>query len=413
MAGDSLSVTQTGLQAIETAMSAVSDNLANAQTTGFDAESVEFATLIGEYIDGSPLGGGVETPGITRDFSQGSIVQASSPTDLAIQGNGFFVFQDSAGNTTFSRNGAMSVGNNGDLLAFNGSQVMGYPVNTSGGTAGVLSPIVIPQTSQAPSASNQLSLSGNLDASSPVISGAINPADPSTYSATMSVQVYDSIGNAHTLTFFFQNAGPGTAPAAENWNWTATLDGSSAGLGGNSGTIGFDANGNIVTGGTPTAPFTATPPGANSLSLNLNLGALTQFADASAVSGTANGNAVGRPQALQVDNTGLISMTYSNGNVVSIAKVAIATFPALQGLQLTDGGVYQQTTASGAPTITTAGAGAAGSIQSSALESSNVDTTQQLVSLVVLQQSYEANAKALQTSDNMLSDLMQLQTTAA
>jgi flagellar hook protein FlgE len=85
----------------------------------------------------------------------------------------------------------------------------------------------------------------------------------------------------------------------------------------------------------------------------------------------------------------------------------------LQGLQLTSGGVYQQTEASGAPTITTAGAGSAGSIQSSALESSNVDTTQQLVSLVVLQRSYEANAKALQTSDNMLSDLMQLQTTAA
>ena len=96
-----------------------------------------------------------------------------------------------------------------------------------------------------------------------------------------------------------------------------------------------------------------------------------------------------------------------------MGKVAIATFPALQGLQLTNGGVYQQTVASGTPTITTAGAGSAGSIEASALESSNVDTTQQLVSLVVLQRNYEANAKALQTTDNMLADLMTLQTAAA
>jgi flagellar hook protein FlgE len=412
MAG-ALSISQTGLQAIENGMNAVSDNLANADTYGFNAESVDFATLMGEYIDGSPLGGGVQTTGISRDFSQGSIVQASSPTDLAIQGNGFFVFQDASGNTTFSRNGAMSVGSNGDLLAFNGSQVLGFAVNSSGATAGVLSPIVIPQTTLAPSASTQLSLSGNLDASSPVISGAINPADPSTYSASMSVQVYDSVGNAHTLTLFFQNAGPGKAPAAENWNWTATLDGTSTGLGGNSGTIGFDASGNVVSGGLPAGPLTATPPGAKPLSLSLNFSALTQFAGGSTVSGTADGNAVGHPQSVQIDNTGLISISYSNGQVANVARVAIATFPGLQGLQLNEDGVYQQTTASGAPTIATAGSGAAGTIQSSALESSNVDTTQQLVSLVVLQRNYEANAKALQTSDNIMSDLLQLQTVAA
>jgi flagellar hook protein FlgE len=411
--GGSLSISQTGLQSVETALDAVSDNLANSQTNAFDAESAEFATLVGEYIDGNPLGGGVASTGISRDFSQGAIVQASSPTDMAIQGNGFFVFQDASGNTTFSRNGAMSVGNNGDLLSFNGSQVMGYAVNSSGATEGVLSPIVIPQTPSAPSASTTLSLSGNLDASSPVISGAINPADPTTYSASMSVQVYDSLGNAHTLTFYFQNAGPGKAPAAESWNWTATLDGSTSGMTGNTGTIGFDTNGNVVTGGVPTASLTATPAGAAPLSLSLNLSALTQLAGASSAAGTANGTAVGQPQSVQVNNDGLISVSYSNGSVQNIAKVAIATFPALQGLQLTSGGVYQQTVASGAPTITTAQTGAAGSIDSSALESSNVDTTQQLVSLVVLQNSYEANAKALQTADNVLTALMQVQTTAA
>jgi flagellar hook protein FlgE len=412
MAGDSLSVTQTGLQAINTAMVAVSDNLANAQTYGFDSESVNFATLVGQYIGGSPLGGGVATPGISRDFSQGAVVQASSPTNLAIQGNGFFVFQSSAG-TIFSRNGAMTIGNTGNLLAFNGSQVMGYAVNSSGATAGVLSPVTIPQSVLAPSASTKLSLNGNLNASSPVITGAINPANPATYNASVSVQVYDTLGNAHVLTFFFQNAGAGTPPAAETWNWTATLDGSTSGMGGNTGTIGFSTNGSVVSGGTPAAPLTATPPGAAPLSLTLNLASLTQYAGANAVSGTADGNTTGRPQAVQVDNTGMVSVSYSNGQVINVAKLALATFPAVQGLQLTNGGVYQQTQASGAPTITTAGAGSAGTLQASALEKSNVDTTSQLVSLVVLQRNYEANAKALQTSDNILADLMQLQTAAA
>jgi flagellar hook protein FlgE len=413
MAGGSLSITQTGLQAVNTAMDAVSDDLANADTNGFQSESVDFGTLLGGYVDGSALGGGVETSGITRDFSQGAITQTDSPTDLAIQGNGFFVFQDGSGNISYSQNGAMTVGSNGDLLAFNGSQVMGYSVSSSGATSGLLSPIVVPQSELAPTASTTVALSGTLDSSSPVITGTINPSDPSTYNASVSVQVYDSLGNAHVLTFFFQNAGPGTGSAAEDWNWTATLDGSTTGLTGNSGTIGFSSDGALVSGGTPTTPLTVTPAGAAPLSLSLNLGALTQYSSSSALTGSADGNAVGLPQGVQVSNSGLLSVSYSNGQQLNVAKVAVATFPNLQGLQLTNGGVYQQTQTSGAPTIATAGSGSAGTIEGSSLESSNVDTTSQLVNLVVLQRNYEANAKALQTEDNILGDLMQLQTTAA
>jgi flagellar hook-basal body protein len=91
MAGDSLSVTQTGLQGIETAMQAVSDNLANAQTNGFQSESVDFGALLGEFVAGNALGGGVTVEGVSRDFSEGAITQVNSPTDMAIQGNGFFV----------------------------------------------------------------------------------------------------------------------------------------------------------------------------------------------------------------------------------------------------------------------------------------------------------------------------------
>jgi len=410
MAGDSLNVTQTGLQGIETAMQAVSDNLANAQTTGFQAESVDFETLLGEFVAGNALGGGVTASGITRDFSEGGITQTNSATDMAIQGNGFFVLQDSSGAQTFSRNGQVTLGSDGTLVGFNGEDLMGFAVDSTGAPTGALSPIVIPQGVLAPSASTKASLSGNLDASSPVITGAINPADPSTYNSSVSVQVYDSLGNAHVMTYYFQNAGAGTAPAAENWNWTATLDGSATGLSNNSGTVGFDTNGNIVSGALPGSALTATVAGAANLSLNLNFSGLTQFASGTAANATADGNAVGRPQGASIDNNGMVSVSYSNGQNVKVGQVAVATFANEQGLRLGSQGAYLQTADSGTPTISTANTGAAGSIQSDALENSNVDTTSQLVNLVVLQRSYQASAKALQTQDSILGTLMQIQT---
>src|SRR5208282_6538918 len=114
MAGDSFSITQTGLQGIETAMQAVSDNLANAQTNGFQSESVDFGTLLGEFVAGNALGGGVAVEGISTDFSAGAITQVNSPTDMAIQGNGFFVLQNpGSGLQSYTRNGTVSESANG------------------------------------------------------------------------------------------------------------------------------------------------------------------------------------------------------------------------------------------------------------------------------------------------------------
>jgi flagellar hook protein FlgE len=409
---DSLSVTQTGLQGVETAMQAVSDNLANSNTTGFKDETAEFATLLGEFVNGGALGGGIEQNGIARDFSQGSVVQSNSPTDLAIQGDGFFVLQESSGSVDYARNGHMVVGNDGSLLAFNGAKVMGYSVDAAGNPGGVLAPIVIPQTMLAPTASAKASITGNLDAGSPVISAPINPSDATTYNSSVSVQAFDSLGNSHVLTLFFQNAGPTTGnPPNEQWNWSATLDGSAAGLANNTGSFQFNSAGAIVAGGVPANPLTATVAGAAPLSLGLNFGQLTQFGAASSLTGIADGNAVGLPVGVQVGGNGLVSVSYSNGQTVKVAQVAIATFSSDQGLALGAGGTYQQTQASGVPTVATPGAGGAGVIRPSSLENSNVDTTGQLVSLVVLQRNFQANAKALQTEDNILGTLIQLQTT--
>ncbi len=409
MAGSSLTVTETGLQGVETAMQAVSDNLANAQTTGFHSESADFATLLGEFVAGNALGGGVTTTGITRDLSEGAITQTNSPTDMAIQGNGYFVLSDASGALSYTRDGQTQVSSNGTLVGFNGDSVMGYSVNAAGVSSGVLGPIAIPQGVLAPTASTQTTVSGNLDASTPVIAGAINPANPATYSTSVSVQVYDSLGNSHVLTYYYQNAGVGVAPVAETWNWTATLDGSAVGLANNSGVIGFDNTGAIVAGAKPALPLTAAIAGAANLSLNLDFSGLTQYAGGTAATGSADGNAVGRPEGVQIGDNGGVSISYSNGQTVNVAQVAVATFPSEQGLQLGIG-VFNASANSGVATISTAGSGAAGTIQANALESSNVDTTSQLVNLVVLQRNYQANAKALQTEDSILGTIIGIQT---
>jgi flagellar hook protein FlgE len=404
---NSFAISQTGLQGVETEMQAVSNNLANASTTGYKSEDVDFATLLGEFIDGNALGGGVVQTAVNTDFSEGSVVQSNSPTDLAIQGNGFFILKDSSGMVDYARDGHMTVGSNGTLLAYNGQSVMGFGVNAAGTANGVLAPIVIPQAELAPTASANVAVAGNLDAGSVPIAGAINPSNPSTYNASQSVQVYDSLGNAHTFTVFLQNAGP-VAGGNDQWNWAVTLDGSTTGLTNNTGSFQFNSAGAIVSGSVPANPVDATVAGAKPLALNLNFAQLTQFGSGNSLSATADGNAVGLPGSVQVSNTGLVSVAYSNGQSVNVAQVALATFPAQEGLLLGNDGVYQQTEASGAPVIGVPGSGSAGSIQAGALENSNVDVTSQLVNLVTLQNNFQANAKALQTEGNIENTLFSL-----
>lgn len=404
-----LFISQTGLQALNTALETVSDNLANSNTTGFQSESANFETLLGSLVGDNAIGGGADVTGINRDFSQGAIVQASSATDLAIQGNGFFVLTDPAGNTYYSRNGNFTVGADGNLTGPDGTQVQGFALNPSGTASGVLAPITIPQGPLAPTASTKIAVDGNVNSASPVVTGAIDPTNPATYSASVSSQVFDSLGQSHTVTFFLQNAGPSTAtPPTEQWNWLATFDGSTTGLGGNTGSLQFDNSGAVTTGGAG-GPLTVTPTGASPLSLNLDFSMLTQFAGGNTPTATADGNAVGSPLGVQIDNSGVISVSYSNGQTQKVAEVALATFPSEQGLSLTTGGFYQQTGNSGTPTVSSAQSGSAGSIQSGALESSNVDTTTQLVNLVAFEKSFQANAKGLQTADNVLTTLNQLQ----
>jgi len=390
----SINISETGLKAYQTALGVVADNLANAGTTGFKSESPIFETLLGETLGGSSVGGGVLASGVERDFSEGSIIQSNNPLAMAINGNGFFVYQLN-GETVYSRNGDVSIDGAGNLVGPGGALLMGFPLNAAGLPAGALQPIVVPSALNAPSATTKTSFSGNLDASSPVIvSGTpIDPSNPATFSSSGSVRVFDSLGNSHIVTFYFQNNGSG------QWSWLATFDGSAAGLGGNTGNFQFNSSGQIVSGATP-PPFTAAPPGAGPLSIAFDFSQITQFAAQNSFSGNPDGHAAGTVTGIQTDANGVVSLKFSNGETVAIAQVALAEFSGQQSLQMAPGGFFQETTGSGPAAIGVPGAGGAGTISPSAIEESNVSTSDQLVNLVTFERFYEANAKALQTSNN-------------
>ncbi len=407
----SFSITETGLTAVETALNSVSDNLANADTVGFKSQSADFETLLGQNVGSTTVGGGVTVSGISSDFSEGTLNQTGQPLDMAIQGNGFFIYQTSAGQQVYSRNGQLTVGPTGALLGPNGDELLGYTVQ-SNGSLGTVGPIQIPQALLAPAASTTVSLSGNVNSGDPVIASTttINPSSPATYDYSASVTVYDSLGNAHELTFYFQNNGPDPIHTGDVlWSWLATVDGSTTGLTNNSGTFDFNSSGAMVIGATPTNALKATlTDGASALSLSLNFSNITQYASGDSVSGTADGNAPAGPVSSQINSQGRISVTYSNGQTVQVGQVALATFVSNSGLELTTGGMYQATPSAGAITVSAPGAGAAGTISNGALEQSNVSVSDELVNLVVLQNIYGANAKALQSEDNVESTLINM-----
>ena len=187
--------------------------------------------------------------------------------------------------------------------------------------------------------------------------------------------------------------------------------GSATGLTNNSGSIQFNSAGAVVSGGIPSSPLSATVAGAAPLSLGLNFAQLTQFGTASSLYGTANGNAAGQPVGVSINANGAVSVSYSNGKTANVAQIAVATFTSEQGLALSTRRHLPADRCSRSADGSDRRSRRCQDAGSPALESSNVDTTNALVNLVVLQRSFQANAKALQTEDQIIGTVVQLQTT--
>ena len=409
-----------GLKSNSEAMSVTGNNISNSNTVGFKSSSTLFSDVLSASIssaDGSSqVGRGVQISTVSTMFSQGSFQSSSSSTDLAIEGDGFFmVSAEGSEETLYTRNGSFSFDSDGYLVNAEGYRVQGKLYDNDGElVGGDATDIMVDFDSQIPAnATASLTLTTNLDSGADIITAFDLTDAEETSNYSTSTQVYDSLGDTHLVTTYF------TKTADQTWEWhlavdSSELDSSVAAATDltelASGTLTFDSSGNMLTGGTAT-----TPSGAIAWSNGSDAGQqidmtfdTTQFSSSSIViSQSQDGYAPGEVVDVSIDDDGTVSASYSNGETLDVAMLTLATFTNASGLSKEGGSLYASTSASGDASVGTAGA-SQGYIYTSSLELSNVDLAQEFVNLITIQNGYSASSKVITTTDEMLQELINL-----
>lgn len=414
----------TGLNADSQALNTIANNLANMNTVGFKARTAHFADLfyqeIGSTGIGDPIqvGAGTQISSISTDFSDGASNYTGLNTDVALQGNGFFVVSDGT-SQYLTRAGNFSLDARGNLVTPSGLRVMGYPsVNGVINTNTALIPINIPESQiLSPKATASFSMTANLDSSTKA---------GSTFPAT--VNIYDSLGQMHTATVTYTANGNGS------WGYSIAMPASDLGSAQTvTGTMTFDKNGNLTTiqptgaasastvgtaaGDVSSIPvtFTGLSDGAADLTMNWNLlgssstPTVSQVSSKSAVSATTqDGYASGTYNGFNVGSDGTVTVTFSNQQKINVGQIALGNVANLQGLESMGDGNYATTLASGTATIGASGTAGLGSMQDAALEGSNVNISAEFANLIIAQRAFEANSKSITTFDTITQETIQM-----
>jgi flagellar hook protein FlgE len=403
-----------GLFADSQAMGMISDNISNANTTAYKETQARFSTLVTQIpTNTSYQPGGVVAHPLTLIDKQGLLQSTTSGTDIALSGGGFFVVNNTAAGTgafTFTRAGSFTVDANGNLKNGAGFFLQGQkltPAQAAAIAAGNTSQLTATALTSLTTV-NVNGLSGSAQPTSTITLAANLPATdtPASTPHTLTVPVFDSQGSEHDLTLTL------TRTATVNqWQATAAINGGTVAGGG---TITFNPDGTFASS-TLAVSVTAWATGGAAVpqALAFNLGTagqsngLTQFGGAFAVTRVdQNGLRFGNFTGIVIDQAGIVTANFDNGLKTAIYLIPVATFPNPDGLAPQTGNVYLQTNQSGTFLLQQAGIGAAGQIASSSLESSTVDIAQEFANLIVTQRAYDANAKIITTSDQMLQTLI-------
>jgi flagellar hook protein FlgE len=408
-----LSSGRTGLVNSGNELVVIGNNIANAETVGFKASRTEFADLISAQSGGTSadIGLGSTIADVRTLFDQGTVQNTGRSLDLAINGQGFFVLREGTGQV-FTRAGNFSLQANGAVTNTVGNVLQGSPLNQDGTVAGPVGDVVIGGiTSQAKATAN-VAVTGNLQSDAPTTAfPSGTPTEAQAYansSFATSVQVYDSLGKAHNLLLFFSRTGTNT--------WDVNVGVDAADTGGTPGTVQvigtstlqYNPTGTVQSGGTVSASVSFTGATTNQ-PITLDLTNLTQFAGTSGISAvTQDGFGAGGLASLSVNAKGILSATFDNGQSRPLYQLAIAQFNAPEGLASEGNQTYHATVDSGPPAIATAGSQGTGTIVSGALEQSNVQIAQEFINLISAQRSFEANARVVSGSDQMLQDLVNI-----
>jgi flagellar hook protein FlgE len=444
-----------GINASGTQISLIADNIANVNTPGFKTSRAEFQDVLAGNLGGvggaGQVGAGTRVDGINQIFTQGSLESTGVTTDLAADGEGFFVVEDTTGRY-YTRAGMFRLDNQRVLVNEQGQNVLGFGI-TNGVPNGALGNIDLSAVSNLPSATTQIEVSVNLDPSAPVITTAFDHLDPaSTTNYQTGLRVFDSLGNAHSVQVYFRR----TATPNE-WEWYAGTqrgDVDATGLGmvqggaavqnqfvvAQSGTLTFDTNGTLLTedntalsidrdadgdgvldgaaaataqtwpwsggaaGGTIAFDF-GTPVASGGTGADLT----TQFGGGNFVRLVdQDGYTSGSLQSIAIEDDGSVIGSFSNGQTELLAQIALARFASVDGLDRTGRNNYLETIESGQAIVGSPNQSGFGKVRSGFLEQSNTDLADQFVKLIVSQRAFQANTRTISTTNELLAQLVQL-----
>jgi flagellar hook protein FlgE len=451
----SLTTFSTGLSGLATnsqALDVVGNNLANLNTVGFKTSDISFMDVLGQTFstpgtsssgNTGEIGLGAQVAAVRQLFSQGSLQTTNNPLDVAIQGQGFLVVKNN-GAQFYTRAGNMHLDANGNLVNESGANVQGYTRNVATGLIDTnlgLNSLKMPSGLDSPVATSQFEVAMNLDA---------NAANASQF--TTPVQVFDSLGKPHTATLTFQKSITGGATPTTMWRFDMTIPNNEvAGVAaGNTqqlslitgavasgaptgGALQFDTSGKLTSawvGADPAVPpalanltippaGTALPAMADGAKLSVgttwklisDAGSpeVTAFQNPSGVTAASqNGAAAGSLNNLSIQPDGTISAIFSNGRTVNVAQLVLAQFSNVNGLLGQGGGLYAESPASGTSFLGVPGQGGRGNLTSGTLESSNVDLATELTKIITFQRAYQANAKIITMTDQIMQDTLAL-----
>lgn len=385
-----------GLNASSSNLNVIGNNIANSQTVGFKSSNAVFA----DVFAGAKIGAGVSVSSVVQNFSSGNVEGTGRALDLAISGEGFFKLNQ-GGQVVYSRNGQLTLTPDGYLENAQGARLMS--------NSGVLK---VPSDAMPAKATTKLSSVFNLKSSDDVkpATPAFDSTKSETFNYASTASVYDSLGNVHQVTTYFRKT------AANTWQLYATLNGKNI-TPTTPPTLSFDSSGklNLYTPAEFTVAATAVSPavglnnGAAALKFTVDLTGTTQFGnDYDQSSLTQDGYTAGSLVGITIDQNGTIVGNYSNEQKQTVGSLILATFRTPEGLESAGNNVWIETAASGQPLFGTAGIGRFGTVESGALEVSNVDMTKELVNLIVAQRTFQANAQSVKAQSDMLEQAVNL-----
>lgn len=383
-----------GLRSHQTMLDVTGNNIANVNTAGFKSSSVQFEDTLSQLTKGasaptgasggsnpSQVGLGVQVAGISTNFNQGSAQATGKSTDMMISGDGFFAV-NVGGQQLYTRDGSFSLDASGHMVTPDGAILQGWSaVNGVVPTGGAVGDITVSNTALAPAkATTSATVSGNL------------PAEDATgASLSRQINVYDNTGNATQLNLQFVRNGAAwdvTATDAAGNTGTATLKF----VNGKLDPVASTAGGTLTVGG-----------------INVDMSKTTGYTGMTSVTiDGQDGRAAGTLESFSIAKDGTIMGSFSNGSKEPVGQVAMAKFANPGGLEKAGNSEYRVSSNSGGAVLGTAGSAGYGAITSGSLEMSNVDLSQEFTNLIVAQRGFQANARIITTSDQVLQELVDL-----